>query len=541
MKPKNYINCTFLSSISGMFLFLCILFIGCKKDVKYESVSLTDMASNIKITHADTSLILSWDPGLLAWEGDGVDVSLKYEVQISSDSTFSAVSNDAYNALIDSAFLYLGEEQIVPLQEYFARVRAVASTGKGESRWVTSEKFHILDELPEINLFRTIKIHQLTDQGIYLNWESNDELTRLIVSTEDESEIQEFDLSPAEGKEGNLLVEGLDPSQAYVARLFKESRPMGVLEFTTKESIEGKGFIDLRESSDPMILQNTLNTVAEGSTIVLNRGMTYTITETFKLDRGVTVMSYPGFGPQAHIEMSSSFDVSAPGSVELIRFEDLNITGEQGSTYVFNLSSSSDIKKIEFEGCLIEEHRGVMRMKDAGLKVVDQYVINNSIVQNIGNYNVLTVDHNDAKVNDVRLSKSSFINLMWILRFGGAVTSDLRAIDIEDVTFYNAPSDNRYVVDNMRGTATNGLTIRNTIFGYSDGARAINRNNISQITVVNSFATQDFGTTLVEGVTPYSANSNSVFAKPNNDIYAESDLTIIDKELFTVGDPRWRP
>ncbi|HIX54635.1 MAG TPA: DUF5123 domain-containing protein, partial [Candidatus Sphingobacterium stercoripullorum] len=102
-------------------------------------------------------------------------------------------------------------------------------------------------------------------------------------------------------------------------------------------------------------------------------------------------------------------------------------------------------------------------------------------------------------------------------------------------------SDNRYVVDNMRGTATNGLTIRNTIFGYSDGARAINRNNISQITVVNSFATQDFGTTLVEGVTPYSANSNSVFAKPNNDIYAESDLTIIDKELFTVGDPRWRP
>src|SRR5690606_35974726 len=173
-------------------------------------------------------------------------------------------------------------------------------------------------------------------------------------------ERQEFDVD--DDKMISKLVDGLSPGQKYVAKLFRaDERSLGILELSTKKTVEAAGYVDLRGSSDPMILQNTLNTVPAGSTIALKRGMTYTITETFKLNRGVTVKSEPGFGRQAHIIMSSSFDIDASEPIDVIRFEDVEITGDIGGTYVFNLSAPSTVNKIELEACRISDQRGVMR------------------------------------------------------------------------------------------------------------------------------------------------------------------------------------
>src|SRR5690606_38063774 len=356
------------------------------------------------------------------------------------------------------------------------------------------------------------------------------------------TDSQEFNVSNDELI--TMELEGLTSNTNYVARLFRhDDRSLGELEFSTKPTVEEAGYIDLRGSSDPQILQNTLNTVPDGSVIALKRGMTYTMGG-FTLDRGVTLISEPGFGPQARIEMSSSFNVE--GTMDRIKFEDVHFTGDIGGSYVFNISRVAAINKIEFEACRMSELRGVMRLQSEGAKSVNEYVINNSIVQNIGNYNALTIDHNDASVRDIRWTNSTFINLQYLMRHGGSVNATLNSMLIENTTLYHSPSDNRNIIDASRGEI-GSLTVRNTIIGYTSGGRSFNRVMPNSITVSNSFATSDitWGSNtqqrMIEGVIAYGRTSEEVFANPDKTNYANSDLTIIDAALFTVGDPRWRP
>lgn len=540
MRLKKFISHAISFSRIGLLTLLVASIYACnKEETQGPPTSLTQMTSGIAIAHADTSLVLSWTPGLAAWEGDDRQTTLSYEVQVSTDSTFSDADQNAFDFETDSISLFLGDQEITPLQKYFARVRTVASSGTGSSGWMSTPGF----QLKPIDLFRPIKVWDLTQDAAILGFARHGELTTLVVEKADGGERQEFDVD--DDNMISKLVEGLSPGQKYVAKLFRaDERSLGILEFSTKKTVEAAGYVDLRGSSDPMILQNTLNTVPAGSTIALKRGMTYTITETFKLNRGVTVKSEPGFGRQAHIIMSSSFDIDASEPIDVIRFEDVEITGDIGGTYVFNLSAPSTVNKIELEACRISDQRGVMRLKDAGTKAVSDYVINNSIVQNIGGYGVLTVDNEAATVNNVHLTNSTFINAEWIARYGNGVRSDLNAMVIESSTFFNAPHNSKYMIDMQRtGSTIGSFLVSNTLFGYTKGSRPFNRFTPSTISVTNSFATSDanWDRGLIAGVTAHSATSEQVFAAPDKTNFANSDLTIIDEALFTVGDPRWRP
>lgn len=526
-----------------LFVFAIVAVNACNKETAYPPVSLTKMTSGINVAHADTSVTLTWNPGIAAWEGEGHEVTVSYEVQISTDPTFSDESQNAFDFVTDSTSFFLGDEEITPLQYYTARVRTVASTGTGASEWMTTSSF----QLQPINLFRPIKVWNLADEEVILGWARHGELTSLVVETAEGGNKKEFDVK--DPLLVSKLIEGLSAGNNYVAELFRgDGRSLGVLEFSTKASVEQAGYIDLRASSDPMILQNTLNTVPDGSTIALKRGMAYTITETFKLNRGVTITTEPGFGEQAQIIMSSSFDVDAPSPIELIKFEDVKITGNIGGSYVFNLSAASSINRIEFEACIISDQRGVMRLKDAGAKTVTDYVINNSIVQNIGNYGVWAVDHEAATVNNVQFTNSTFINAEWIARYNGSVRNDLNSMMIESATFFNAPHSNRFVIDMQRtGSTIGSFTASNTLFGFTTGGRSFNRFTPGSVSGTNSFATSDatWGTSTTQalpaGIVRSSLSSEQVFAAPDKTNFANSNLTIIEETLFTVGDPRWRP
>ncbi|NGM64477.1 DUF4957 domain-containing protein [Sphingobacterium sp. SGR-19] len=539
MRYKNFMGSVFsIGRMFFLFLFVASIY-ACNKDAAPgPPTSLTEMGSNIGIAHADTSLVLSWSPGLAAWEGDSRQAVVSYEVQVSSDSTFNDASQNVFDFITDSTSLFLSDQELTPLEPYFARVRTVASTGTGNSPWMRTSRFQVRP----IELFTPIKVWNLSHEAVVLNFGRHGELTKMVVETADGANPREFDVS--DDKLISMQLDDLTSNTNYVARLFRhDDRSLGVLEFSTKPTVEEAGYIDLRGSSDPQILQNTLNTVPDGSVIALKRGMTYTM-EGFTLDRGVTLISEPGFGPQARIEMSSSFDVA--GSINLIKFEDVAITGDMGSTYVFNLSSASDIARIELESCLISDQRGVLRLKDAGLKHIDSYVINNSIVQNIGGYNVLMGDHADASVNNVFFTNSTFINVPDVIRWGNTIAAKLNSIVVEDVTFFRAPNDNKYLINTQRtGSNAASLNIRNTLFGYTEGARSFNGNNSTpkSVSTTNSFATSDskWDRGLITGVIAYPATSEQIFAAPDKTNFANSDLTIIDETLFTVGDPRWRP
>src|SRR5690606_30145666 len=192
-----------------------------------------------------------------------------------------------------------------------------------------------------------IKVWNLSHEAVVLNFGRHGKVTIMVLAKADGTESQEFNVSNDEMI--TMELDGLTSITDYVACLFRhDGRPLGELEFSTKPTVEEAGYNDLRGSSDPMILQNTLNTVPDGSVIALKRGMTYTMGG-FTLDRGVTLVSEPGFGPQARIEMSSSFNVE--GTMDLVKFEDVHFTGDIGGSYVFNISREAAINKVEFEAC----------------------------------------------------------------------------------------------------------------------------------------------------------------------------------------------
>ncbi|TYR37987.1 DUF4957 domain-containing protein [Sphingobacterium phlebotomi] len=539
MRLKKFTSHVISFNRTGLLMLLIASIYACNKDsVTGPPTSLTEMTSGVAIAHADTSLVLSWTPGIAAWEGDSRQAVLSYEVQVSSDSTFNDAAQNVFDFVTDSTSLFLSDQELTPLEPYFARVRTVSSTGTGDSPWMRTSRFQVRP----IELFTPIKVWNLSHDAVVLNFVRHGELTKMVVEKADGTDSQEFDVSPDDLI--TMQLDGLNSNTDYVARLFRhDDRSLGKLEFSTKPTVEEAGYIDLRGNSDPQILQNTLNTVPDGSVIALKRGMTYTMGG-FTLDRGVTLVSEPGFGPQATIEMESSFNVE--GTMALIKFEDVHFTGDIGGSYVFNISREATVEKIAFEACRISELRGVMRLQSAGPKTVNEYVINNSIVQNIGNYNALTVDHNDVTIRDVRFTNSTFINLQWIIRHGGGIRPTLNAVLFENLTLYHSPWDNRYIIDASTGEL-GSLTVRNTLIGYTSGARSFNSRMPNSITVSNSFATSDirWGTSntqrMIQGVVAYGGASEQVFAAPDKTNFANSDLTIIDETLFTVGDPRWRP
>src|SRR5690606_10721670 len=263
MRLKKFISHAISFSRIGLLTLLVASIYACnKEETQGPPTSLTQMTSGIAIAHADTSLVLSWTPGLAAWEGDDRQTTLSYEVQVSTDSTFSDADQNAFDFETDSISLFLGDQEITPLQKYFARVRTVASSGTGSSGWMSTPGF----QLKPIDLFRPIKVWDLTQDAAILGFARHGELTTLVVEKADGGERQEFDVD--DDNMISKLVEGLSPGQKYVAKLFRaDERSLGILEFSTKKTVEAAGYVDLRGSSDPMILQNTLNTVPAGSTI----------------------------------------------------------------------------------------------------------------------------------------------------------------------------------------------------------------------------------------------------------------------------------
>src|SRR5690606_3560202 len=151
----------------GLFLLLIASIYACNKDAAPgPPTSLTQMSSGIDIAHADTSLVLSWSPGLAAWEGDSRQVVVSYEVQVSSDSTFNDASQSVFDFITDSTSLFLSDQELTPLEPYFARVRTVASTGTGNSPWMRTSRFQVRP----IELFTPIKVWNLSHEAVVLNF-----------------------------------------------------------------------------------------------------------------------------------------------------------------------------------------------------------------------------------------------------------------------------------------------------------------------------------------------------------------------------------
>lgn len=502
-----------------------------KDDTLGPPSSLTELIDDIKLESRDTAITLRWRKALTAWEGD-TEPTVRYEVNVSSDPEFEDESQQVLALETDSPFVSLNQQQLVPLQEYYARVRSIAGPNNARSNWLESKVFMILDEVPEVPVLKPVKAQEITDEVAIVHWGDADEYTIThLVLTADGQEGEEIQLSGDELSDRAKTIEGLTSNQAYTVQLFAGERSMGTQTFATKPSIDDlDAVVDLRGSSGSDALLQAVNTAAEGSTIVLSRGSVHTISSMLLLERSVTIMSEPGFDAPARLDFSGGgwMDIADGSTIDHIVLNEIEVIGDVESTYVMNVGNGTNVGRIVLENCLVTNHRGTIRIKNSNTVLIDEIAINNSLIQHIGGYGVVNVDNNAATVNNVRLTNSTVNNAQLILRS----RTDGQSITIENVTFYNAPFEG-YLID-YNGVSISA-TIRNSLFGLTSSANAVRADGSPLREVENSFATSDFDGDLASGIEVYSKASRDVFSAPD-----DGDFTIIDDDLSMLGDPRWR-
>lgn len=298
--------------------------------------------------------------------------------------------------------------------------------------------------------------------------------------------------------------------------------------------------IDLQGSTDPQILKTTLGgDIADGVTIILERGMTYDLSATI-IGKSVKIMSAPGLGAPAVLDMaSSSLDLADATDIGFLRFEDVEIKGDKAGGYLMNYSTTGSLGQFLLDNVDIHDLRGVFRAKNATTKTVNEFSINNSVVHNIGNYGVMIMDAVEANVVNASYTNSTFSDVYQLFRWKEA--QGISSITISDCSIDNAPNNGGKILRLDANTAGTPIVmnVSNTIFGLSSGDNLLS--GTATINTTNTFATSDCGfgasASFTTAPTVLTVDAATLFSDPSN-----GKLRIVDGTfagITSAGDPRW--
>jgi hypothetical protein len=251
---------------------------------------------------------------------------------------------------------------------------------------------------------------------------------------------------------------------------------------------------------------------------------------------------------QPVIFMPANFNIVSGSVIDSLVFIDLTLRGsDYASKYVFNINQTCTIGKIRYESCLIEIFRGVTRTQSQPA-IINNFEVNNCIIDSIAGYGLLTVDINTSKADNIKITNSTVYKAEKIVTSKNNSTS----LVIENCTINEAPRGGNYFIDystSGSNDVTQAISFKNNILGIGKSnsgnvdVRGYRIGTNSVIDVANTYTTSDFLSTNATGplpnVIPYSKLSTEIWQNPYN-----GNFKIIDN-LFpgrsTTGDPRWRP
>lgn len=513
---------------------------ACEEDPdKLDPMRMFTPAGDIKSVSGETQVKLTWNPSLYTTSSSGVT----YTVEVAADTLFETPV--ILSVQTDTAGVVLTDDQLEIRQKYFARIKANALGDRPESQsWAVSSGFSIRG----MQIFEALTASSITDKAVLLKWRESAGLTQIELTErnaagEPVGEPMVTTLAEEDIAARQKFVQGLKASTTYRAEIFRGERIVGYLTFTTNEPTVGN-IINLTSiTGRPSVLEDTLLQVESGSIIVLKKGETYNISETVVLDRSVTIMSENTVAPgKASLFLSSNFNIAAGSQIDSVVFKDVALKGSDiGGSYVFNIDNASTVGAIKFESAVVENFRGVARIKTGGV-TVNRFVVNNSIVNGVGNYGVLTVDHADARVSNIVFSKSTIYKVERPI----VSKSSSNSIIIENSTFNDAPEAGRYLIDFNSNNVTEGITFRNNILGRGkaigedNAVKGIRAGSATLIQSSGSHATSDYNATgnQIGNLTVYSGTATDLFTNPDNGNFTIKDADFAGKA--SAGDPRWR-
>ncbi len=481
-----------------------------------------------------------------------------YNLEVSRD-TFATID---YSVSVDTSYVRINRslvgEELFWNAIYQVRGQAIHENSNFNSRPadfgnVRTEKF------PSILISPTV--YDVTDIAALVNWELiGESITKVIAYAGDDLKLSTplltHNVTGTDQNLGKTIVEGLEPSKTYQLAIYSGDTLRGWENFTTLSADidpNGADVIDLRDATSSSDLQTALSTAPEGAILLVSHGSEHIIDAPTPINSSFTVRAALGFGPQkARVFMPANFDLEPNAVVDHIRFNNVELRGSDWSSkYVMNVSKPGTINEVRFDNCFITNHRGVFRIKTNGV-TMNNYIINESIVDSIGSYAVVTQDKNGSVLNNISLTKSTFNHLQYYFIVS---RNNSERITIEDCTIANFSEGNgnrqffRYR-EAGQNQVTGGINIINTIIGRAwdwdndENYDIIGIDGLDQtiFNVSNSFSTTDlsFSRDPVPNLPLGNAGSNqeNLWVDPTNNNFHFENKGFIGRT--SAGDPRWR-
>lgn len=386
-------------------------------------------------------------------------------------------------------------------------------------------------------------------------------------------------LTEADQKARRVIFEGLESKNDYVVRAYNHADYMGKKVFSTTAPESYEGFvIDLRsysaEESYTMFTQAFIDELVaehpdEDITIVLKGGTTYELqtidlpstTGTIKVVTGLTLEGMAKFAVSGNLGVKSGNSVNEFIAEKVFFTEHPNkpkTAGNFGGCYLFNFNrSDAKMGTLSIINSVIKYKRGVCRIQTTAS--IDNFVMDNCIVDSIGGYGVTNADNNGADIRNIKISNSSFSHCEKLFVSTKPSSKSVDSFSATNCTFvYNMKNGNNYMFDFNGMSFGSDPQLKNCIFGPGGNAVTIKDGAVSgkigafsafraakgSMAVDNCYGTNDIQWYMAEGAEgPASAldlastggDVNKTFLKA-----AGSDFTLQVSDLKNVaGDPRW--
>lgn len=523
-----------IKNLIPVLLILVLILNACKKEDILDPVRLFRPVIAGSLVADSNAILVGWQ---------AIKSAASYTVQLSRD-TFRTI--DVSVKVIDTSRLLI--KNLRWDQLYQVQVRAEAPDTVFNSRFsnlgsIKTPKFPTILNSPTVS--------DVSDEAIRMSWvNSGDAVTSIrILLASDSSLVKEVPLTTADAASQFKIITGLRGSTTYIGMLFSGTRLRGSDNYTTKQAITGK-IVDLRGiTGRPSVLADTLPLIESGTTVILKRGQVYDINAAINLSKAVKILggSDLTITEQPVINMPANFNMAAGSNVEYLDFEDVYLKGTDATAkYVFNINNASTIGRISFQNVKADAFRGIVRFQN-GVNCTN-FIVNNSIMFDLGGYGVITVDAVTSKADNITITNSTIYKAEKII----TSRQNSVTITVERCTINEAPLTNNYLID--YGTAgtnnvTNGVSIRNNIFGVgranAAGAKDVKgiRFGSASVTVGNNYSTSDYTLTAltpspIPDVISYNRTSVQLWVDPLNGNFKIADLSF--PGTATAGDPRWR-
>lgn len=503
-----------------------------------QGISVSAQATTAELTF---SPLTSVDYYLMELSTDSL-----YQEEIQSGSRVDTVRRSPYTI-----------ESLTGETTYFLRLKAFSNSGVPASHWSYLEDGDYRSFTTEgEQIFYEVASADLTESTVRLTWIAGEAATviRVYASKEafnsGEAPVQEVNITASDVEAGEITVSGLQPQTEYWFVIYNGDVKRGEIGATTtapmpdadlKYSLEGVTHLDQALLDD---LAAQAQAAAGGAsayslTIGIPDGITldmYGIDElgenaSLTLPEGLSVTFFALPGERPALNFIKSLDIA--GTHGYVRFEGLAIV-DGGCQYLVNQTAAATLDEFTLRNCIINDmDRSIIRLQGSDAKSIKEINIDNTIVTNIGagGYAVFRVDDAAFTIDAINVTNSTFNNVNHnFIQAGKCVLGE---VNLNGVTFYNTPNNaSRYLVDAQNTTAN--VNVTNTLFGLTPG-RGIRTDGT--VTVLNSYKTTDgvFSSADFDvDVTEPAAASNEVFTDPEN-----GDFTLLIKDLYGIGDPRW--